>query len=192
MLFCPFCREAFDDETRCPDHDVALVSLRELGRMAAQTGAEERVLAWWSPRFARGWVALGAIGTLTAFVCPFGHLTGDVARTSSLLTLARGHAVRLWIVPIAALTLLWMLLRRRTPATLRAARVAAVFVACLPSIVVIVTWLGAREAADVLAIKLAGVVEFHLGIGAWLVWASGLSAVAGGLRLGVGGKRFVR
>jgi fumarate reductase subunit D len=188
MLFCPFCREAFDDAERCPHHDVALVSLRELGQLSAANVPDDERLPMGSLRLGRGALLLGAAGTLLGFFCPFGQLVGDVSISNTLLTLARGRAVRLWVVPVAALALLSMLHRRRTPAAMRGARLGALFVACLPSIVVAVTWYGAAKAAG----AMAGEVTFQLGLGSWLVFVSGVLAIAGSARLGVRRAQRVR
>jgi hypothetical protein len=182
MRFCPFCREAFDDVSRCPVHDVELVSLRELGALAAAQGSEERDGSLWSPQRGRAQVAIGALLTLIAFFCPFGSLTGELAVTNTLFTLARGRSLRLWLVPAAALALLSVLYRRRSGVALRGARVAAVFLSLVPSAVVFYTWLGARRAAQLLA---AGQVEFVLGSGAYLVWIAGALTLWGSAKLGV-------
>ena len=96
MLFCPFCREAFDDVTRCPDHDVELVTLRELGQLAAAVSDEDSPLPLGSPRCGRWQIALGALATLVAFLCPFGELQSEISVQNSLLSLARGRALRRW------------------------------------------------------------------------------------------------
>jgi hypothetical protein len=85
-----------------------------------------------------------------------------------------------------------MLHRRRTPTALRGARLAALFVSVLPSCVVFLTWRGARAAAAVLADRTASHLEFQLGFGAWLVWASGLLLTFASVRLGVHQKPLVR
>lgn len=185
MLFCPFCKEAFDELTRCPHHDVELVSLRELGQLSAARVPDDQRLAFWSARFGRGLVLAGALCALIAFFCPFGQLLGDVAISNSLFTLARGRALRLWVVPVAALTLLLTLYRRRTPAAMRGARLGSLFVSCLPSVVVAITWYGARAAAEAMATSSGGDVAFRLGLGGYLVFVSGALAVAGSARLGV-------
>lgn len=184
MLFCPFCREAFEGVTRCPDHDVELVTLRELGQLAAAITPDDGRLPAASPRFGRGQIALGALGTLVGFVCPFGALAGEVRVQNSLLALARGRALRLWIVPAAAFALLLMLYRRRTPRELRGARLGALFVSCLPAAVVGYTWYGTTQAAAALAAKTGGPVVFHAGFGIWLVLASAALLVWGSARLG--------
>jgi hypothetical protein len=185
MLFCPFCKEAFDEVTRCPHHDVELVSLRELGQLSAARVPDDQTMAWWSTRFGRGFVLAGALGTLIAFFCPFGHLVGDVTISNSLFSLARGRAVRLWVVPVAAISLLLTLYRRRTPAAMRGARLGSLFVSSLPSVVVAITWYGASAAATAMATSSGGDVTFQLGFGAYLVFCCGMLAIAGSTRLGV-------
>lgn len=192
MRFCPFCREAFDDVTRCPSHDVELVTLRELGDLAALDVSDDLDASVWSPRRGRGVLAAGALLTLIGFLCPFGTLRGPVAVTNTLLGLARGRSLRLWIVPLAALALLLTLYRRRSGAALRGARLAALFVSLLPSAVVASTWFGARNAAAELAAESRRAIAFQLGAGSWLVFAAGAICVWGSLMLGARPARRVR
>jgi hypothetical protein len=192
MLFCPFCKEGFDDVARCPHHDVELVSLRVLGQLSAARIPDDERLRWWSTRLGRGWVMLGALGTLLSFLCPFGQLLGEVTVSNTMLVLARGRAVRLWLVPIAALMLLLTLYRRRSPAAMRGARLGALLVSGLPSTVVVITWLGASAAAAAMAPGSAGAVTFQLGFGSWLAFASGVVAAIGSARLGVQPAQRVR
>ena len=184
MLFCPFCREAFDDLDRCPHHDVALVSLRELGQLSAADVPDDKRVPLWSPHFGRGWVALGAVCTLLSFLGPFGELTGDVEISNTLLHLARGRALRLWVVPVAAFALFLTLYRRRSPAAMRGARLGTLIVACLPSAVVGFTWRGAVAAAEAMA-GTGNHVTFQLGLGSYAVFASGAIAILGSLRMGI-------
>jgi hypothetical protein len=185
MLFCPFCKEGFDDVARCPHHDVALVSLRVLGQLSAARVPDDQRLPWWSPKLGRGFLLTAAFMTLLAFLCPFGELLGDVTVSNTLLTLARGRALRLWVVPMAALALLLILFRRRTPAAMRGARLSALFLACLPSAVVLITWLGASRAAEVMATSSGGQLEFRIGLGSDMVFVAGVLALVGSVRLGV-------
>lgn len=184
MLFCPFCREAFDDVERCPHHDVALVSLRELGQLSAANVPDDKRVSLWSARFGRGWIALGAASTLLSFLGPFGQLVGDVEISNTLLHLARGRALRLWVVPVGAFTLLLTLYRRRTPAGMRGARLGTLLVSCLPSAVVLFTWQGAVAAADAMASS-GNQLTFQLGLGSYGVFVSGAIAIFGTLRFGV-------
>jgi hypothetical protein len=192
MRFCPFCREGFDEVARCPSHDVELVTLRELGQLAALDVPDDRDVSVWSPRRGRGVLAAGAALTAIGFFCPFGTLSGPVSVTNTLLSLARGRSLRLWIVPLAALALLLMLYRRRSGAALRGARLAALFVSLWPSAVVAFTWFGARAAAAALAEQSRRAIEFQLGTGSWLVFAGGAICCWGSAVLGARPARRVR
>ena len=175
VRFCPFCKEAFDDESRCPSHDLALVSLRELGRLAAVAGNDDAPESVWCVRHGRGPLAAGAFLTLVAFFLPFATLHGELTVTNTLLSLAHGRALRLWIVPMAALALLSLLARRRTPAQMRGARLAAIFVSLLPGAVVAFTLRGAFAAAARLSQQLHAGWHLEVGLGVWLVaFATGL------------------
>jgi hypothetical protein len=185
ILFCPFCREAFDGVPRCPTHDVALVTLRELGALAAATIPEDEREPWYSMRAGRGFIAAAAVLTLIAFFCPLATLSGDLHTTNSLWTLAHGRALRLWIAPTAALALLSILYRRRSATEMRGARLAALFVSLLPSAVVIYTLFGARAAAARMVDRLRADVELHIGFGAWLVFGATALSIYGSLRFGV-------
>jgi hypothetical protein len=192
ILFCPFCREAFDELERCPTHDVELVTLRELGALAAATAHEDTALPLWSVRRGRGLLALGAALTLLGFFAPLARLSGDVQASSSLWTLAHGRALRLWIVPTAACAVLSMLYRRRSGVEMRSARVAAIFVSLLPSAVVLFTLHGAQSAATLMAEELHSDVRFQIGAGAWLIFAAGAVLLVGSSVFGVRRKPRVR
>jgi hypothetical protein len=182
--FCPFCKDAFDDVARCPSHDVELVSLRELARLAAVAGDDDAPVSIWSPRRGRGWLACGALLMLAAFFCPLASLHGELTVTNTLFSLARGRALRLWIVPMAAFALLSLLYRRRTAYGMRGARLAAVFVSLLPGAVVLFTLHGAQQAALRLAEELRSDFRLQIGLGAWLVALATIPALWGSVMLG--------
>jgi hypothetical protein len=192
VRFCPFCREAFEVGERCPTHDLQLVSLRELGAISAADVPDDARVPVWSGRLGRAEVCVGALATLIGFLCPFGSLSGDLRVTSTLYALARGRAPRLWIVPMAALALLMLLVRRRSAIALRGARLSALIVSLLPSAVLLFTWFGARAAASRIALQTHGELHFRLGIGAIIVWLALLPLLWGSLRLGVRRKLRVR
>jgi hypothetical protein len=192
ILFCPFCRESFEGLSRCPSHDVELVTLRELAELAAATVHDEAALALWSPRRGRALLAAGAALTLLGFFAPLARLSGDLQASSSLWTLAHGRALRLWIVPTAAFAIAMMLYRRRTGIEMRGARVAALFVSLLPSAVVAYTLRGANSAALLMADQLQADVHLQIGLGSWLVFAAGGLLIAGSVRFGVKPKVRVR
>ena len=192
ILFCPFCREAFEGETRCPSCDVELVALRELGALAAAAAPDDAPLSVWSPKRGRGVLGFGALLTLIAFFCPFATLDGDRRVTNTLYTLARGRSLRLWLVPLAAFALLLMLYRRRTGPSMRGARLAAIFLSLIPSAVVAFSLSGAESAALRLSHDFQTEWSLQIGLGSWLIWFAALPLVWGSARLGVRSARRVR
>ncbi len=103
----------------CPEHGLTLVQRGELAR--EQTPAPERVTFFGDPRLGRGVVLLGASLVSSGFVAPLVRVSGIVA---SALQVAIDGAVNLWLVPGAALVVLWVLWQRRDAQSMRAARLA--------------------------------------------------------------------
>jgi len=183
VLFCPFCAEPFEGVARCPTHDLELVPFRELARLRA-IDDEARVPVF-TLGMGRGPLFLGAALTLVAFVCPLVRLSGQIELTNTIVELAIGRAPRLWLVPAAALAILSIVVRRRTPVGMRGARLALWLLALLPSIVVAVTVSGAHQATAQLAGRLGTRIDVHWGAGTWLVWIAALPSIWGSARFGV-------
>ncbi len=190
VLFCPFCAEPFEGLTRCPTHDLELVPFRQLERIRAPR--DDARVPVYSPSLGRGYLFAGAFLTLLAFFCPLVRLSGQVELTNSLVQLATGRAPRLWLIPAAALATLSVLIRRRTPAGMRGARLALWLLALLPSVVVAITLSGAHQAAQQLAGQLGAQIQVHWGAGVYLVWIAALPLAWGSQRLGVLPARRVR
>lgn len=182
VLFCPFCSEPFEGLDRCPSHDLALVPFRDLPR--ARTPDDARV-ALASPTFGRGALFIGAVLTLVAFFCPLVRLSGQVEIQNTLRELATGRAPRLWLVPAAALAVISILVRRRTPAGMRGARLALFMLSLLPTGLVLFTLSGAGAAAQRMAEQLGARIAVHWGAGAWLTLAAAIPLLWGSLRFGV-------
>ena len=133
-LFCPFCEECFEAESRCPEHDIPLVSFDDLaavrGRDVPQD--DERVTGL-DPRFGRLPLAIGALAVLVGFFLPFIRTDFPDGTTSAGtgLETASNVALNLWLVPAVAATLLSILARRRTPLKMRGARLALIVLALL-------------------------------------------------------------
>lgn len=189
VLFCPFCAEAFEGLDRCPTHELALVPFRQLPR--ARVPDDARV-ALGSPTLGRGALFAGALGTLIAFFCPLVRLSGQVEVQNSLRELASGRAPRLWLVPAAAVAVLSILARRRTPAGMRGARLALFLISLLPSGLVLFTLAGAGAAAQRMAEQLGARIFVHFGAGAWLTWLAAIPLLWGSARFGVPPKPRVR
>jgi hypothetical protein len=189
VLFCPFCAEPFEGVARCPAHDLALVPFRELPR--TRTADDARV-ALTSPMFGRGSLFGGALLTLIAFFCPLVRLSGQVEIENTLRELATGRAPRLWLVPAAALAVISILVRRRTPAGMRGARLALCLLSLLPSGLVLFTLSGAGAAAQRMAEQLGARIAVHWGAGAWLTLGAAIPLLWGSLRFGVPPKPRVK
>ncbi|HEY6878124.1 MAG TPA: hypothetical protein VI299_08885 [Polyangiales bacterium] len=143
VLFCPFCRESFEGLEQCPEHELPLVGLARLRGDEAPDGEHDddldgpkvpgdlRPLALFELRHGRGWVALGALCQLAALSLPF----GDAGQAIATYQLARA-VPSLWTLSLVAITVFYVLARRRTLRALRSLRVlvpglGAVALACL-------------------------------------------------------------
>jgi hypothetical protein len=189
VLFCPFCGEAFEGLTRCPEHDLALEPWRALHKRAAAIDDHER-LPWYSPIAGRAWVACPACVILLAFAAlPIAHVDGALQMGGSMLRLALHNTPRLWLVPAAACAELLIMYRRRSLAALRGARLAVLCAGIVPAAAVTWTWLGARAAIAVLASRMQIELQLRFGAGAYLVWAATAPLLFGALRLGVSPSR---
>jgi hypothetical protein len=184
VLFCPFCGDGFEGLTHCPDHELPLVPWQQLPR-AKRADPPDVDLAWTSPRLGRGWLASSALLGLIAFAClPLGHARGSAQMGGTMLQLALHGAHKLWLVPAAAITLLLMLYRRRSPRALRAARVAALFTTLVAPVAVLWTWSGVREAVAELAQRNGETIVPALSSGSYLVFIAAIAGVIASLRLG--------
>lgn len=186
MLFCPFCREAFEATTRCPDHELELVAWHQLPR-EVPTISDDALLAPYSMAVGRGWVFVGVALTLIAFVLPMLTLSGATELHANMLRFASLRAGKLWMVPLSGLAQLTMMFRRRTPSSLRSVRVAVAAVALMPSLALAVTLLGVKTAADALSERTGELTSMTIEWGSYLVFAAAIPMLVGALRLGVTG-----
>ena len=187
VLFCPFCRESFEGEQTCPEHELPLVPFFDLPKQAAPVDEHARV-AWYSPALGRGPVAAAAFGTLAAFLfLPLAGVDGPTQMGGTMLRLAREGTPKLWLVPSAAAAMLLILARRRSRVGLRGLRVLIPLLACVPPLVVFWSWLGVEAAVVLMAARTGQDLAPRLGSGASLVLIAALPALVFGLRLG--GKR---
>ena len=85
----------------------------------------------------------------------------------------------------AAWAQLAILYRRRTPAAMRAARLAVLLVACVPVVAAAWTWSGARAAVELLAARTHQELHMHLASGGYLLALGFVAMCTGALRLGV-------
>lgn len=183
VLFCPFCREAFEGLTACPEHGLRLVPFSALPSEEPEVDHHER-LPFWEPRYGRLWVMLGLTLSLAGFFLPLARLSGDVTAASTLFALAQGRAKTLWLVPLAALGQLAVLNRRRSPQGMSSARISILWLALLAPLVVGMTLFGVLNAASLMNEQARDHVTAHVGSGTYLVFAGALLSLVGSVRLG--------
>lgn len=117
ILFCPFCKEAFEEIDECPEHGLILVPVDRLPHSARRGSGD--VSFFVDPRQGRGGVLVGASMVILGFMLPLVESRGVVA---SALEVAIDGAANLWLTPGAAIGQLWILWSRRAAASMRAAR----------------------------------------------------------------------
>ena len=176
ILFCPFCRDSFEGRTDCPEHELTLVPIEKLPREAEST--LERVTFFADPRLGRGAVLLGAGLVLLGFLAPLVISTGgapadnsDPGIAASALEVAVDGAGNLWFTPGAAIAMLWILWRRRSGHTMRAARAAVLGLALCGGLPLIYT----TRRIGLMAAEQNASIEWQWGL--WLM-VSGLLATA--------------
>jgi hypothetical protein len=173
ILFCPYCRDGFEGVAECPEHELTLVPIHRLPRRRGRFSNEVGLFI--DPRLGRGGVLLGAALVLAGFVLPFAGARGVEA---SALEVAIDGATNLWLTPIAAVVMLWVLWMRRTRQGMRAARLAVLGLAVAGALPLIYTCRRIGLVADAYTTD----VQWLWGLG---IMAAGLVAAAlGSMRLG--------
>jgi hypothetical protein len=184
VLFCPFCGDGFEGQTLCPDHELALVPWQQLPN-AKRADPPEVDLAGHSLRLGRGWLALSSLLLFVAFAAlPLGRVSGAASMGGSMLTLALHGAHKLWLVPAASATLIALLYRRRSPRSMRAARLAALFTVLVAPLSVLWAWSGTLAAIALLAERTGQALQPAFASGGYLVLLATIPGVIGALRLG--------
>jgi hypothetical protein len=188
VRFCPFCGEAFEDLTHCPEHELELLPWAALAR-SERVVSEHEVLAWFSPRLGRGWVAAGAVSMLLAFMTlPLGRVQGAVHMGGSMLRLALAGAPRLWLIPAAAWAVLAILYRRRTPRAMQGARLAVALLGAVPLFAAASTFTSSQRAVALLASHSGQELQLGLGAGVYVIGLATLAVLAASPRLGTQGR----
>ena len=184
VLFCPFCRECFEGETECPDHELALVPFEKLPRPPARLPSDDEPVGPLEPRYGRAWFGGGAVLILVGFFVPTLVIADGARATSfSLLDLASTKATNLWTVPAAAVAGLGMLARVRRPRDLGRVRLAAL---AMPAFVALSLGLSLQRMFAALGEGALGSVLTPTPAAALFVLGWGAS-VWGALTLGRGG-----
>jgi hypothetical protein len=185
LLFCPFCRECFEGETACPDHELALVSFDALPVAKRAVPKDEAQLPMHDARFGRGWLALAVVLILVGFALPMVTTVEDSPRTASGVDVAFRVAPNLVAVPLVAVAFLSVLYRRRSLRSMRGARVAVPVLGLLGMTSLGITLhrilLGAEMQREHWGIDIAVMPN----VGVFVMGAGLLLSLFAGLRLGV-------
>jgi len=186
LLFCPFCHECYEGEALCPEHELELVPFDRLPEARRRDVPEAHdSLTLFEPRFGRAVVMLGATLMILGFFGTFAVTErGGETGASTGLELASTVALNLWFLPMVAGGLLSILARRRTPASLRSARVAIALLGGMGAMAVGYSFYRIHVSAAHLSEQSFEVVDVYLGWGAWVALAGVVVAFVGGLRVG--------
>lgn len=136
----------------------------------------EAVRFFIDPRLGRGTVLLGASLVLLGFLAQFVSTTGEQASkiVASALEVAIDGAANIWLTPGAAVAVLWILWRRRSRISMRAARAAVFGLAAGGALPLIYTTRRIGVVAD------AYTADVQWSWGLWLMVAGLLLAALGG------------
>ena len=190
LLFCPFCRECFEGEKECPEHELALVPFDQLPRdpeaEAGDLPAHDQPVSLLDPRFGRGFVMAGIVVASVGFLMPVLSIATDSrARLFTGFEAASTNAPNLWTVPFVAAMFVWMLARRRTPIAMLGARLAGVVFAIAPLLSLAYTVLKVRQGAAQFAERTHQAMDVGIEYGVAVIAIGGLLWLIGSLRLGV-------
>jgi peptidoglycan biosynthesis protein MviN/MurJ (putative lipid II flippase) len=120
---CPFCRESFEGETRCPDHDLELVPAAELALEEATPELE--------PVRGKALVIAAAIAASVAFFFPFFEDAEGDLPSMSALGVALSGAESLWVSFLVPVVVFGTLFSTHDAPTLRRIRLALFLVTCI-------------------------------------------------------------
>jgi hypothetical protein len=187
LLFCPFCRECFEGEEVCPDHELTLVPFERLPKRldVDDTPGDEEALQMYDPRFGRGWLMGAALLSLVGFVLPM--VTTSSAEDSIVSTgmeVASRVAPNLFVIPAIAMGIMSILFRRRTLQAMRGARLVVPAMAGVGVFSLAYTLYRIREGAVQLSEELGTTVTTEPEIGVWVMAFGMATALFAGLRLG--------
>ena len=179
LLFCPFCRECFEDTDRCPDHDLVLVPFEALP-MPKREQDDDAPVPILDPKRGRAELLAAALGLLAGFVAPLVSVSA-LGRTQSFTALAAAaeRAPNLWAIPVAGALFASLVARRRTPIQMRGARLAALMVALTPIVSIVYSLRRMMTAAS-----LEDGVTVSVQWGAYVVVIASIVALVGSVRFG--------
>lgn len=199
LLFCPFCRECFEKSEalavegalQCPEHELGLVPFDQLPKsleeLESELPADDENVTLFDPRFGRGFVFAGAGLLLASFWMTFVEISSRGAtRAFSGFAAAADRAPNLWTVPFVAVMFIAILVRRRSLAKMRGARLSVLLLALAPLFALGYSYLQVvRGAAAESAVTGAAQMTVSLGSGVLVAVVAAISIAIGAYRLGI-------
>lgn len=188
LLFCPFCRECFEGEKECPEHELALVPFEALPREEDPEAppAHDEKVAPFDTRFGRGIVIAGIAISLVGFAMPVLEVaSGGQTRAFTGLEAAAQRAPNLWTIPFVAGMFAWILARRRTPLQMLGARLVGIVCALAPIMALAYTWVKVEEGARQFEERSGQAMEIAMLPGFWVIAVGAALLLIGSVRLGV-------
>jgi hypothetical protein len=188
LLFCPFCREVYEGETVCPDHELALVAFDALPKRldVDDLPADDEPLPVVDPRFGRGLLFGAAVLGLIGFVLPMVTTSSpDDSIVSTGMGVASRVAPNLFVIPAISMGLFSILFRRRTLLAMRGARIVVPAMAGVGAASLAYTLFRIREGAVHLGAQLGVPVTVEPDLGVWVMASAMAIALVAGLRFGV-------
>lgn len=184
LLFCPFCREPFEGEQRCPDHDLVLVPFSQLPSVRRTELDDDVPVAPIEWRFGRAELMLASICLFGGFASTFVTLNASGREQPfTAFTAALAQAPNLWAVPFAAALLASFVLRRRTPIDMRRVKLAGALVALAPLVSIVYSALRIQRSVAMLN-ESGEVASVEFGAGAVIMLVGVLFALVGSARFG--------
>ncbi len=187
LLFCPFCRECFEGEEVCPDHELVLVPWDRLPKRldVDDTPSDDEALQMYDLRFGRGWLMGAAALSLVGFVLPMVTTSStEDSIVSTGMEVASRVAPNLFVIPAIAMGIMSILFRRRTLRAMRGARLVVPAMAAVGIFSLAFTLYRIREGAVQLGEELGTTVTTEPDIGVWVMAFAMATALIAGLRLG--------
>jgi hypothetical protein len=200
LLFCPFCRECFEQSealvapgggVQCPEHELALVPFDQLPRsleeIESELPADDENVTLFDPRFGRGFAFAGAGMLIASFWMTFVVIASDGReRAISGFAAASDRAPNLWTVPFVAVMIIAILVRRRSLAKMRGARLSILLLALAPLFALGYSYFQvARGAAAQSAIAGAAQMTVSPGSAGLVAAMAAVSIAIGAHRLGI-------
>jgi hypothetical protein len=187
LLFCPFCRECYEGEEVCPDHELVLVAFDALPKRLDidDLPSDDERLPMYDMRFGRGWLFASAVTGLVGFLLP---MVTTATSQDAIVTTGMGVAARvapnLYVIPAVSVGILSILYRRRTPRAMRGARIVIPALALVGLGSLAYTLYRIREGAAQMSESLQTTVSIEPEVGVWIMALAMAITLLGGLRLG--------